>query len=422
MDLTPDVVRAVEFRGNRKSYDHADVDEFVEGVASGVEALLERAEAATVRADAADLRLTELSESEDAMRRTLVHAQRLADTVVDEARQDATKITAGAHEAKTRLLAQTRSQAESDSQEIRRDAASLHATAMRDAEVLVANARTASQAAVDEAQAARTAADADREAAAAALAAAEAEGRRTVDAAKAEAVALFERAGQDVDRNVRQEVLRLRAIRDDLTTEVAALEAWLCTEADTLRALVRDAALALEALPAVLRVRPDHTSVDLLPPWLRTADIDVEAEPAGEDHGEADAESTMDTTPEPPSIFAPPTLDAAMPDPPEQPGDGAEAGADEVSTDAPAPPPPVDGTPDDAALKTSAAPAPTGAEDEDDFLAELRAAAATLQPKLAWSDAPAPPPADTDAGRAESDAAPRADPDRARFGLRRRRV
>ena len=94
MDLTPESLRAVEFRGTRasKGYNHVDVDEFVAKVAAGVGELLEQIRLTAERATQADLENVGLREAEDAMRRTLVHAQKLADALLAEAGQEAARL------------------------------------------------------------------------------------------------------------------------------------------------------------------------------------------------------------------------------------------------------------------------------------------------------------------------------------------
>src|SRR4051794_19758480 len=99
MDLTPAALREATFRGALRGYNVDDVDEFVEQVAAGVGELLEELGVATERATTAERRAKELAGSEDAMRRTLVHAQKLADAVLAEARQEAARITEEAHDA-----------------------------------------------------------------------------------------------------------------------------------------------------------------------------------------------------------------------------------------------------------------------------------------------------------------------------------
>lgn len=96
MDVSPKTLREVEFREKLRGYNPDDVDEFLERVAAGLEILQERLRQATERAVRAEQRAAETNEGDDAMRRTLVLAQRTADLAVQEAREQAERIVAEA--------------------------------------------------------------------------------------------------------------------------------------------------------------------------------------------------------------------------------------------------------------------------------------------------------------------------------------
>ena len=96
MDVSPKTLREVEFREKLRGYNPDDVDEFLERVAAGLEILQERLRQATERAVRAEQRAGEVTEGDDAMRRTLVLAQRTADMAVQEAREQAERIVADA--------------------------------------------------------------------------------------------------------------------------------------------------------------------------------------------------------------------------------------------------------------------------------------------------------------------------------------
>lgn len=96
MDVSPKTIREVEFREKLKGYNQDDVDEFLERIAAGVEIMQERLRQATERAVRAEQKLSETTEADDAMKRTLVLAQRTADAAVEEARQQAQQIVASA--------------------------------------------------------------------------------------------------------------------------------------------------------------------------------------------------------------------------------------------------------------------------------------------------------------------------------------
>ncbi len=106
MDVSPETIREVEFREKLRGYHQDDVDEFLERVAAGVEILQERLRQATERAMRAEQQAREALEGDDALRRTLVLAQRTADLAVQEARDQATRIVNAAQGQARSILAQ----------------------------------------------------------------------------------------------------------------------------------------------------------------------------------------------------------------------------------------------------------------------------------------------------------------------------
>jgi|SRR5947199_8143628 len=92
MDLSPQSLREVTFREKLRGYATDDVDDFVEQVAAGLEILLERLHQTMDRAVRAERRAAEVGEGDEAMRRTLVLAQRTADLAIQEAREQAGRI------------------------------------------------------------------------------------------------------------------------------------------------------------------------------------------------------------------------------------------------------------------------------------------------------------------------------------------
>lgn len=96
MDLSPQTLREVAFREKLRGYHTEDVDEFVERVASGLEILQERLRQAMDRAVRAEQKAAEVGEGDEAMRRTLVLAQRTADLAIQEAKEQAARIVAQA--------------------------------------------------------------------------------------------------------------------------------------------------------------------------------------------------------------------------------------------------------------------------------------------------------------------------------------
>jgi cell division initiation protein len=133
MEVTSRALREVEFREKLRGYNQDDVDEFLERVAEGVDALherlrqaLERAARAEQAAKAAAASAQESSSSEpgvddDTLRRTLILAQRTADMAVKEANEKAEEILANAQNEARQLVADAQESARRMSQESARE-------------------------------------------------------------------------------------------------------------------------------------------------------------------------------------------------------------------------------------------------------------------------------------------------------------
>jgi DivIVA domain-containing protein len=104
MELSPRLLRDVEFGEKLRGYNEAEVDEFLERVAVALEALIERFQETNARAEAAERRLLERGD-DDEIRRTLLLAQRTAAAAVEDARTEAERIVADADTAVAERLA-----------------------------------------------------------------------------------------------------------------------------------------------------------------------------------------------------------------------------------------------------------------------------------------------------------------------------
>src|SRR5829696_9784452 len=96
MDISPPLLRDVEFREKWRGYSPDEVDEFLEQVAAGVGQLQAQLREADERAIRAERRVLETSD--DDVRRALVLAQRTADAALAEAREEADRRLAAAEE------------------------------------------------------------------------------------------------------------------------------------------------------------------------------------------------------------------------------------------------------------------------------------------------------------------------------------
>ena len=92
MDVTPQLLREVEFREQWRGYNPDEVDDFLERLAVALEQLQERLREATQKASTAEQRAAEPTEMEEQLRRTLVLAQRTADATIAEAKDTAARL------------------------------------------------------------------------------------------------------------------------------------------------------------------------------------------------------------------------------------------------------------------------------------------------------------------------------------------
>src|SRR5438105_963715 len=98
MDVSPKTLREVEFREKLRGYHPEDVDQFLERVAAGIEALQEKLRQTTERAVHAEELASATGESDEALRRTLVLAQRTADAAIEEANASAGSLVTSAEQ------------------------------------------------------------------------------------------------------------------------------------------------------------------------------------------------------------------------------------------------------------------------------------------------------------------------------------
>ncbi|MDP8992307.1 MAG: DivIVA domain-containing protein, partial [Actinomycetota bacterium] len=117
MDVSPETIRTVEFRERLRGYNQDDVDQFLERMAAGVEILQQRLRDANDRAARAERQAAEAGEGDEALRRTLVLAQRTADLAVEEARDQAARTIEAAHGQAQVIIAEAEEQARRLAQE-----------------------------------------------------------------------------------------------------------------------------------------------------------------------------------------------------------------------------------------------------------------------------------------------------------------
>lgn len=104
MDVSPQLLREVEFREQWRGYSPDEVDEFLERLAVAVDGLQAQLRDTLRRLDVAERRSGEREDSGDELRRTLVLAQRTADAAIEEAHRQASDVLGDAQERAENMI------------------------------------------------------------------------------------------------------------------------------------------------------------------------------------------------------------------------------------------------------------------------------------------------------------------------------
>ncbi len=349
MDLTPAALRETTFRGALRGYNVDDVDEFVERVAVGLGELLEQLRLVSQRAAAAERRTKDTATSEDAMKRTLAHAQKLAETVVAEARQEAARLADDSRQVVRQLRRTANEELAAEHEEA--------AAARAEADRLRREAEAERSVARAQAEAVRTAARAAVEVDRAAV--------------RAELEAMVAGAAAGIDADLRAEVERLHEVRTALQLDIALLTGWVHEQRGSVREVL------VETLAAVDRVAPtaEPPTVADVDPSVRLGDRPTEPAPAAA------------TTPTPPAAPTP-ASPAAVPSTATSPMPATSPAPTPAATPGPPPAPPV-GADFRADPGETATPSTFPELSDEEFLAEMKQTA---------PEGGDPPPAPADPG------------------------
>jgi cell division initiation protein len=230
MELTPKVFDDVEFRERFRGYDPDEVDAFLEQVARSAQELDQKLKDALERAEKAEARAREAGDADEALRRTLVLAQRTADAAVSEAETRAAALmaeaegkAASAQSDADRQASATRGEADAYAQRTRQQADDHAAAKVSEAEAKVAEML----------------ADAERDA---------------------------REGAEDLRQRLRTEVSALEALRERLRTDAGRLEAHIAIQRQRVLATV-EALQRLTTDPDALREAPvpEFKAVDSVP-------------------------------------------------------------------------------------------------------------------------------------------------------------
>jgi cell division initiation protein len=121
IEVSARTLREVEFREKLRGYNQDDVDEFLERAAAGVELLHDRLRQAMERAMRSEQRVSDLPDDDDALRRTLVLAQRTADMAVKESQQQARETLVHAQTEARSMVVEAEERARRTTEEAERD-------------------------------------------------------------------------------------------------------------------------------------------------------------------------------------------------------------------------------------------------------------------------------------------------------------
>jgi DivIVA domain-containing protein len=277
MDVSPKTLREVEFREKMRGYHPEDVDQFLERVAAGIEVLQDRLRQAIERAQRAEQAATEAGGNDDALRRTLLLAQRTADLAVQEAREQAARIVAGAEQ----------------------QAQSMVGDAEQRVHAMVSESERRAQAVLGDSE-------------------------RRAQSMVSEAEQKARRGHEDTLVEVRAELAKLEVTRQRLYMEVDAMTRWVADHRTQLRAALEDALTRIEqidvappaapATPAAVTFPSERQAAARSAGTTGPAPAAPETSQAPPDAG-VDAEGPWAPAPTPPQAPAP-AIAASPPPPP----------------------------------------------------------------------------------------------------------
>ncbi len=220
MDVSPKTLREVEFREKMRGYHPEDVDQFLERVAAGIEVLQDRLRQAIERAQRAEQAATEAGGNDDALRRTLLLAQRTADLAVQEAREQAARIVTTAEQQAQSVVSDADQRVRTVVTEAEARAKAMLADSERRAQSLVSDAETRARSMVSDAE------------------------------------ARARRGHEDALIEVRAELVKLEANRQRLHGEVDSMTRWITEHRGQLRAALEDALTRVDQIDVTPPVPP----------------------------------------------------------------------------------------------------------------------------------------------------------------------
>jgi DivIVA domain-containing protein len=119
--ITPEALREeVRFQVKLRGYDQVEVDDLLDRVADAIEGLQRQVQLAVERAERAEQALADGAATDEALRRTLVLAQRVADEAVQQANAEAERIRDAAESAADQAVREAERRAAMEVEEVQR--------------------------------------------------------------------------------------------------------------------------------------------------------------------------------------------------------------------------------------------------------------------------------------------------------------
>jgi DivIVA domain-containing protein len=303
MELTPDLLLEAKFSSARRGYDMAEVDDFLERCAEGLDVLLTRLRAEFDRAERTQAELVELRRRVDSGEGPAPDAPFApsAEPVFEVEPEPA-----------------------APSEPVEEVAPLASPTVGEPMRILIAAERTAEAAIAD----ARAEAERIRSEAESIAGAQRSEAETLLTRARNEAEAEARRAGDEVKRAIQSEVVTLRRDRDALSDDIRILRRWLDDQRTRLRTTARDlqrladdpSALRDIPVPETVKGEGDPSDIDDGAVEPDPADEGAERGGAGRiaasDHDDADADDGEPTEAVPVADLPRPFDDADVDDAP----------------------------------------------------------------------------------------------------------
>lgn len=305
MELTPELLLEAKFGPARRGYDMAEVDDFLERCAEGLDVLLARLRSEFERAERAEARVAELE-------------AQLGGAPVDATLVEPVAVTP---EPTFEPAFEAPVEPEPEPEPVPVATVAPEPPSMDEPmRILLAAERTAEAAVAD----ARAEAERIRSEAEAIAGQQRAEAETMLARAKADAEAEARRAGEEARREIQGEVLTLRRDRDTLADDIRALRRWLDEQRTRMRSTARELQRLVED-PSALQDLPVPDLAEIADPEIPDVEVADSSAPTAAPAPAAEPWSAADPDPVDPFAGEPTQAVPVV----EDPADGDTGDADD---------------------------------------------------------------------------------------------